>query len=124
MVMETGDFLQFINFDRVPLALLVLAAFDHPAVALLYMIAAGVTAGASFTIVSAMWPESYGVAHLGAIRALVSAFMVFSTALSPVSMGWLIDLGVTIEAIAVMCLGYVVAATALAAVANRPPTAS
>ncbi len=105
------------------LALLVLAAFDHPAVALIYMIAAGVTAGASFTIVSAMWPESYGVAHLGAIRALVSAFMVFSTALSPVSMGWLIDLGVTIEAIAVMCLGYVAAATALAAVANRPPTA-
>lgn len=97
------------------LALLWLATLDHPAVALGYMILAGVTAGMNFAVVGSLWAEAYGVAHLGAIRALVSALMVFSTALSPAALGWLIDWGFSVEAVAALCLGYVAASIALVA---------
>ena len=49
-----------------------------------------------------------------------TALGVTSTALSPVSMGWLIDRGVTMETIAWMCLVYVVVGSALTLVAFRP----
>ena len=44
---------------------------------------------------------------------MVAALMVFASAGSPVSMGWLIDAGVSIEAIAVLCPGYLAVAIAL-----------
>ncbi len=97
------------------LGLLTLVAFDDAAAAALYLTVAGIAAGASFTVPSAMWAEVYGVAHLGAIRALVSAVVVVSTAVSPAAMGGLIDLGVSMEAIAVIAAVYVGAAAALAA---------
>lgn len=101
------------------LGLLTLAAFDDAAAAALYLTVAGIAAGASFTVPSAMWAEVYGVAHLGAIRALVSAVVVVSTAVSPAAMGGLIDLGVSMEAIAVIAVVYVGAAAALAAASLR-----
>ncbi len=66
-----------------------------------------------------MWAEVYGVAHLGAIRALASALMIFSTALSPAALGWLIDFGISVEAIAWMFLTYIGVATALAAISRN-----
>ena len=57
--------------------------------------------------------------HLGAIRALATAIMVVSTAGSPVTMGWLIDAGVSMEAIAWMCCVYTVVGTVLAWVATN-----
>ena len=102
------------------LALLALAVSNHPGVALFYMVTAGMTSGASFTVVGAMWAEVYGVAHLGAIRALASALMVFSTALSPAALGWMIDHGVSMEAIAWMFLAYIGGATALAVISGLP----
>lgn len=109
----------------VPLALglLTLVAFDHEAAAALYLTLTGLAAGASFTVPSAMWAEVYGVAHLGAIRALVSAIVVVSTAVSPAAMGGLIDLGVSMEAIAVIAVVYVGAAAALAGAVFRVPAA-
>ena len=100
-------------------ALWILAAADSPIVALLFLTASGVTSGANFAIVGAVWAELYGVAHVGAIRASVAALMVFASALSPGSMGRLIDGGVTMETISVLCLVYVVVATALVWVAGR-----
>jgi|TARA_B100001964_G_scaffold241495_1_gene314049 MFS family permease len=101
------------------LALLALALSNHPGVALFCMVMAGMTSGASFTVVGAMWAEVYGVAHLGAIRALASALMIFSTALSPAALGWLIDFGISVEAIAWMFLTYIGVATALAAISRN-----
>ena len=114
---------RILPWSLLPLALglLTLVAFDHAAAAALYLTVAGIAAGASFTIPSAMWAEAYGVAHLGAIRALVSAIVVVSTAVSPAAMGGLIDLGVSIEAIAVIAVVYVGAAAALAGAALRVP---
>ncbi|MBT3304883.1 MAG: MFS transporter [Alphaproteobacteria bacterium] len=80
--------------------LLVLSASDHMAAALVFMVMIGVTAGSSSVIGSALWAEVYGVTHLGSIRAMAYALTVFASALSPAFFGWLIDGGVSMEAIA------------------------
>ena len=109
---------RLLPFYLLPLGtgLLALSQSNHPATAMIYLGLAGLTTGASMSIVGALWAEVYGVAHLGAIRSLVSALMVFSTALSPALFGWLLDGGVTMDAIAGLSLGYVGIGTALAAV--------
>ncbi|MFQ5845088.1 MAG: MFS transporter, partial [Planctomycetota bacterium] len=100
-------------------SLLVLATASDPAAALVYLVLAGASVGAVVPVTGAAWAELYGVAHLGAIRALTSALMVFSTALAPVTMGWLFDAGTTVEALARMCAGYVALSVGLAALAAR-----
>ena len=50
--------------------------------------------------------EIYGVNYLGSIKALTGSLMVFSTALATVIFGSLIDLGYTIENIALLCSIY------------------
>jgi len=82
------------------LALFALGLSDHPMIALLYMSLSGLATGAFIAIVGAAWAELYGVRHVGAIRALVSAIMMFSTALSPFGFGALIDLGVSVNTLA------------------------
>jgi MFS family permease len=108
---------RLLRFYLLPLAagLACLAALEHPATAIGFMALIGCTSGVGGTVVGAMWAEVYGVTHLGAIRALASSLMVFSTALSPVSMGWLIDLGWSMELISLVCLGYALGATVLLA---------
>ncbi len=98
-------------------ALALLASFNHPMTALAMLVMMGLSMGAFRTVTGALWAELYGVDHLGAIRALVAALMVFASAGSPVSMGWLIDAGVSMEAIAMMCIGYLAVAIALGRVA-------
>lgn len=52
-----------------------------------------VTAGLMGTIPSAFWAEFFGTRHIGAIKALAAALMVFGSAIGPGLTGWLIDLG-------------------------------
>ena len=59
------------------------------------MILSGITVGMSKTVSGALWPELYGVRHLGAIRSVTMALAVFATALAPWVVGILADLGVT-----------------------------
>ena len=80
-----------------------------------FMIMAGASSGASATLLGTLWAELYGVAHLGAIRALVTAFSVVSSALSPATMGWAIDAGISMESISLLCALYLVGAVALMA---------
>lgn len=105
----------------VPLAtaLGVLAAFDGTAACPPYLILAGMTTGAAGTVTGTMWAEAYGVLHLGAIRALATAIMVFSTALAPVSMGLMLDAGATVPFIAAAWIGYIALSTLLAGLAWR-----
>ncbi|MDP6787505.1 MAG: hypothetical protein QF830_01200 [Rhodospirillales bacterium] len=102
------------------LALLALAFFDHPIVALVFMVGYGITAGARSTIVNTLWAEIYGVIHLGAIRAVVQSAIVVSSGLAPVAFGFLIDAGVTIEIIAAASLSLLVVGTVLAWFAVGP----
>jgi len=89
------------------LACALLAAFDPLWAGYAFLAAAGATSGASGTVLGTLWAELYGVRHLGGIRALVTACSVVASALSPVLLGALLDIGVSIEALALGCVGYV-----------------
>lgn len=101
------------------IAIVLLATFDHPLIAYLFMILFGISEGISRTVLGALWAELYGVLNLGAIRGLLSALAIIGTSLSPILMGWLIDLGISLETILYGCAVYVTAAIALAILALR-----
>jgi len=63
----------------------------------LFMFLLGTSYGVSSAVFGAIWPEVYGTRHLGAIRSVVSAVMVFASALGPGMTGWLIDQGIGFE---------------------------
>lgn len=98
------------------IALSALAFFDHPAVVFVYMVLGGMSTGARTIAVNAVWAEVYGTTHLGAIRSLVQALVMIAVAVSPATMGWLIDWGVTIEAIALAGVGVLLLAILIFAV--------
>lgn len=54
----------------------------------------GVRSGFTSTLLGALWPEVYGLANLGGIRAVIVSAMVLSTAPGPGLSGVLIDAGV------------------------------
>jgi len=54
----------------------------------------GLGQGMSNTMNGALWAEVYGTRHIGAVRALIVAVMVFSTAIGPGVTGLLIDAGI------------------------------
>lgn len=91
-----------------------LAGGEHDAVALVFMLVAGVTGGAALTIVGALWPELYGTTHLGAIRALVWALVVFTSAVSPAVIGGLLDSGIPFATLAGACGIWSIGASLLA----------
>ncbi len=84
---------QLLPFFLLPLSLgcAVLATGTHPLTMALFMFLLGGSYGVSSAVFGAIWPELYGTRHLGAVRAVVSAAMVFASALGPGLTGWLID---------------------------------
>ena len=93
------------------LALLLVWAFDDPLWAWPYLFLVGITSGLAYAAVTALWAEVYGVAHLGAIRALAVSIMVFASALGPPVMGGLMDAGVTVETVCLLFALYCLAAS-------------
>jgi len=93
---------------NVPLliSLIVLAIFDHSYTAFVFMGFMGISNGLTNVLVSSFWAEIYGVNYLGSIKALTGSLMVFSTALATAVFGILIDLGYSIENIAIFCSIY------------------
>jgi sugar phosphate permease len=77
------------------LACLILGFFDGQWSAFAFMALLGVSWGFSSTLFGALWPEIYGTRHLGSIRALAVAIMVFASAMGPGLTGLLIDRGVS-----------------------------
>ena len=73
----------------------------------------GISNGLTNVLMSSFWAEIYGVNYLGSIRALTGSLMVFSTALATAVFGFLIDLGFSIENIAVLCSMYIVVSLAI-----------
>lgn len=86
-------------FFLLPLACgcIVLSLAEHPLSMSLFMFLLGCSYGVSNAVFGAIWPEVYGTRHLGAVRSVVSAAMVFASALGPGLTGWLIDLGIGFE---------------------------
>ena len=105
----------------IALALAVVALGDAAWIVVPYLALLGLSSGVTQTLLTAMWAELYGVMHLGAIKSLVAAMRVFSSALGPVSAGALMDAGVSLEAVCVGYAGLAAAATALMLVALARP---
>lgn len=61
-----------------------------------FMLLLGISSGFTSTLLGALWPEVYGLANLGGIRAIIVAAMVVSTAIGPGLSGALIDRGVSL----------------------------
>lgn len=93
---------------------LVLAfVFDGTWVIFAMMCLLGVTGGAASTVMGAIWPELYGTARLGEIRALSFSAMVTSSAISPFLTGYLIDGGVPFPLQLAVMGGYALLASAV-----------
>ncbi len=104
-------------------ACLVLAYFDQAYAMFIFMGLLGISYGVSSTLFGALWPEIYGTKHLGSVRSIVIAMMVFGTALGPGVTGFLIDIGISYP-LQVGTMGiYCLAASALMLFVTRGVTA-
>ena len=101
------------------LACLLLTISNDPLAAWGFMILAGVSMGAGNIFFGAFWPHVYGTAHLGSIRSLAFALVVFASALSPALMGAALDRGVSIETITFVCAAYLAVASVAAVLLMR-----
>ncbi|MHA1566960.1 MAG: MFS transporter, partial [Alphaproteobacteria bacterium] len=108
----------FILFPFVA-ALIPLIFFDGPWVAVPYMGFLGVAVGFHTPIANALLVELYGTTHLGAIRAMMTSALVFTSAPSPALVGWAIDIGASVEMIAGSFVAYMAAAIAISFIVAR-----
>ncbi len=76
---------------------LVLAFIRSPLAVPAFMALGALTNGSASTLLGALWPELFGTRHLGAIRSIAFAAMIFAAALAPGLIGTLLDLGVRLE---------------------------
>ena len=90
------------------LAMLVLLNFNSEIYAYVFLGFIGISNGLANILGSSTWAEIYGVKYIGSIKALTTAFMVFSTAFGTAVFGLLIDKGYSIEDIAFVGATYIV----------------
>jgi MFS family permease len=67
----------------------------------------GISNGLANVLGSSTWAEIYGVKNIGSIKAMTTALMVFSTAFGTALFGILIDIGFSIEDIAIVAGIYI-----------------
>ena len=96
-------------FMNIPLLLstLVLIFFNTPMTSFIFLGLIGISNGLANVLGSSTWAEIYGVKHIGSIKALSTALMVFSTAFGTALFGILIDKGYSIEHIAFVSFTYI-----------------
>jgi MFS family permease len=87
--------IKILPFMLIPLAagMLVFSMFASLSAALIALLLMAITQGGASTVSVAVWSEIYGTKHVGSIKALAVAFMVFGSAIGPLVTGRLIDLG-------------------------------
>ena len=89
------------------LATAILFYFDSSISSFIFLGLIGISNGLANVLGSSTWAEIYGVKHIGSIKALTTALMVFSTAFGTALFGILIDYGFSIEQIAVVSGAYI-----------------
>jgi MFS family permease len=97
----------------------VLAYFDHPAWAWVFLAIVGIGSGIQMTVVPAMWADHCGPRHIGAVKSATATLSVFGSALGPPLMGWMLDADVTLPAMALAAMFYMAVASVLMWVACR-----
>ena len=95
-------------FMNLPLmfSVIVLFYFNSTISAFVFLGLIGISNGFANVLGSSTWAEIYGVKHIGSIKALTTALMVFSTAFGTALFGLLIDKWFSIEDIALVSLVY------------------
>ena len=96
-------------FMNIPLFLstFVIIYFNAPITAFVFLGLIGISNGLANVLGSSTWAEIYGVKYIGSIKALTTALMVFSTAFGTALFGILIDIGFSIEKIAIISALYI-----------------
>ena len=89
------------------LSLFLIIIFDNAIVSFLFLGLIGISNGLANVLGSSTWAEVYGVKHIGSIKALTTALMVFSTAFGTAVFGLLIDKGFSIEQISMISGTYI-----------------
>ena len=95
------------------LSVLVIIYFNSPISAFIFLGLIGISNGLANLLGSSIWAEIYGVKHIGSIKALTTALMVFATAFGTALFGVLIDYGFSIEKIAVVSGIYIIVSIVL-----------
>jgi len=104
-------------FIALPMAcgLFAVSTSNATVIAAVFMLMMGISTGAQAAISAPFYAERYGNKHYASIKSLASFIMVVMTAISPIIIGWFIDLGVdmntllfsgSIYALCVSSLGY------------------
>ena len=104
------------------LALAVINLSDHHYMVWPYMLLMGISSGLYFTGLSALWAELYGPTHLGSIKSMANAIMVFASALGPALVGSLLEWGISFVAISLLLAAFCLLATMLLVYALRTPS--
>ena len=96
-------------YMNIPLliSVIVLFYFDTPITAFIFLGLVGISNGFANILGSSTWAELYGVKHLGSIKALTTALMVFATAFGTALFGFLIDIGFSVSDIAAVSGAYI-----------------
>ena len=96
-------------YMNIPLLLsaAVIFYFDSPLSSFVFLGLIGISNGLANVLGSSTWAEIYGVKYIGSIKALTHALMVFATAFGTALFGTLIDMGFSIEQIALVSGGYI-----------------
>ena len=96
-------------YMNIPLLLAagVLFYFNNPISSFLFLGLIGISNGFANVLGSSTWAEIYGVKHIGSIKALTTALMVFATAFGTALFGFLIDNGLSIEQISLVSATYI-----------------
>ena len=102
-------------FTLVPLfiAILILIFFNNYFFMFLYMSLLGFNLGIGTPFIGSLWAELYGLESLGTVKALIHASSIFSSALSPVIFGYMLDFGLGIFSLCIMSLLIILISTFL-----------
>ena len=87
---------------------IVLFYFNNPLSSFVFFGLLGISNGLANVLGSSTWAEIYGVKYIGSIKALTTALMVFATAFGTALFGVFIDIGFSIEQIAVISGTYII----------------
>jgi len=113
--------IRLVPFVSLPMCigLLILGATSELFWGGVFLALTGITVGFQSTVSAPFWADMYGSRHLGAIKSLGAALMVFCTAVSPVLFGWLIDLNIGMHTLAFASAIYMLLSSSLAYYAYR-----
>lgn len=81
------------------LPVFLLGQINSPFMVWVYFGCFGLIQGGVYPVVTPIWAELYGTRHLGSIKAVMHALMVFASALSPAGIGLMIDAGLPLNAL-------------------------